>query len=65
VVSKVGKVVRVGVQWTPSHLTLAELLERVGHTPLPPYMRRAAVPSDRCGPSPLQTNPRAFIQSVH
>ena len=53
IVSKAGKVARVQLQWAPSHLTLAELLERLGHTPLPPYMRRAAVPSDRCVPAPL------------
>lgn len=31
---------RVDLQWEPATLSLAEVLERVGHVPLPPYMKR-------------------------
>ena len=31
---------RVAFRWEPAELSFAEVLERVGHVPLPPYMKR-------------------------
>lgn len=36
----------VDLRWTPVHLPFAELLERVGKVPLPPYIKRAATDAD-------------------
>lgn len=47
VLHKNGKIAQMEIEWDPPHLSLAELLECVGSTPLPPYMRRKALPSDR------------------
>ncbi len=33
--------------WTPSHLSFGEVLEKVGKTPLPPYITRAAEDKDK------------------
>jgi len=33
--------------WEPKHLLLAEVLERLGQVPLPPYLRRGATEQDR------------------
>jgi len=33
--------------WTPSELTFAEVLNEVGHVPLPPYMKRADEDADK------------------
>ena len=36
----------VRFEWTPEHLTFAEVLEGIGRIPLPPYIRRDAVNTD-------------------
>ncbi len=33
--------------WAPNDLSFAEVLERVGHVPLPPYMDRSDTPADK------------------
>lgn len=38
---------RIRFHWEPAELTFAEVLERVGHVPLPPYMRRPDAAADR------------------
>jgi S-adenosylmethionine:tRNA ribosyltransferase-isomerase len=40
-----GHLVRLA--WEPPALSFAEVLERAGHVPLPPYMKRPDVPADR------------------
>lgn len=40
-------IARLYFDWDPPELTLADILERLGHVPLPPYMRRRAQPEDR------------------
>lgn len=37
----------VRFHWTPDDLTFAEVLERVGHVPLPPYMKRPDAQADK------------------
>jgi S-adenosylmethionine:tRNA ribosyltransferase-isomerase len=37
----------VAFRWEPAGLTFAEVLDRLGHVPLPPYMKRADAPADR------------------
>lgn len=37
----------VRFEWEPSNLPFSAVLERFGHVPLPPYMKRADVSSDR------------------
>jgi S-adenosylmethionine:tRNA ribosyltransferase-isomerase len=39
--------VRVLFSWKPSHITFAELLEKLGRVPLPPYLRREAEADDK------------------
>lgn len=38
---------QVRFSWDPSRLGFAEVLEQVGHVPLPPYMKRADEPADK------------------
>jgi S-adenosylmethionine:tRNA ribosyltransferase-isomerase len=38
---------RVQLAWSPEDQTLAEILEQLGHIPLPPYLRRDDEPIDR------------------
>ena len=38
---------RVKFTWSPPHLTFAEIIELVGHTPLPPYIKRIAENTDK------------------
>ncbi|MCB0771443.1 MAG: S-adenosylmethionine:tRNA ribosyltransferase-isomerase [Flavobacteriales bacterium] len=38
---------RIAFSWTPTSLTFAEVLERIGHVPLPPYMKRPDEDSDK------------------
>jgi S-adenosylmethionine:tRNA ribosyltransferase-isomerase len=38
---------RVRFRWEPAALTFAEVLDRMGHVPLPPYMQRPDGPLDR------------------
>jgi S-adenosylmethionine:tRNA ribosyltransferase-isomerase len=33
--------------WSPEGLPISEAVDRIGHMPLPPYIRRADLPSDR------------------
>lgn len=33
-------------RWTPEDLSFAEVIERVGHIPLPPYIKRSDLPED-------------------
>lgn len=42
-IDKTGK---VEFSWSPSSLTFAEVLQSLGDTPLPPYIKRLATPSD-------------------
>eukprot|EP00166_Cyanidium_caldarium_P006414 ctg_940.g399 len=46
---RVGMETRVRFDWTPGQPchSFADVLEREGHTPLPPYLRREDVPADR------------------
>ena len=37
----------VHFSWEPVHLTFAEILEKAGNLPLPPYLNRAATPTDK------------------
>lgn len=37
----------VHFRWTPAELTFAEVLERIGHVPLPPYMKRPDAEADK------------------
>lgn len=37
----------VDFQWAPAGLTFAEVLERIGHVPLPPYMKRPDAEADK------------------
>ncbi len=37
----------VEFRWTPAELTFAEVLERIGHVPLPPYMKRPDAEADK------------------
>lgn len=37
----------VKFEWEPAHLTFAEILEKAGNLPLPPYLNRAATPADK------------------
>jgi len=37
----------IKLSWQPKHLTFAEILEIFGQIPLPPYMKRDAVPDDK------------------
>ena len=48
ILERSGKVAQMELEWEPPSLPLAAVLESVGTTPLPPYMRREASPSDRC-----------------
>ncbi len=36
----------IKLSWQPKHLTFAEILEIFGQIPLPPYMKRDAIPDD-------------------
>lgn len=38
--------VLVRFRWKPEHLAFAEVIERIGHVPLPPYIRRDDLPED-------------------
>lgn len=40
-------IARLRFEWDPPDMTLAELLEHLGHVPLPPYVRRSDQPADR------------------
>jgi len=44
---KTGDTFLVKLSWAPEHLTLSEILERLGKIPLPPYLNREAVDSDK------------------
>jgi len=33
--------------WDPGNVSFGEILERVGHTPIPPYLKREAEPGDK------------------
>jgi S-adenosylmethionine:tRNA ribosyltransferase-isomerase len=35
------------LEWHSSHLTLSEVLQSLGHVPLPPYLRRTDTPADK------------------
>lgn len=37
----------VHFQWSPAHYTFADVLQRIGHVPLPPYMRRPDAEADK------------------
>jgi len=37
----------INFAWEPAHLTFAEILEKAGNLPLPPYLNRAATTSDK------------------
>jgi S-adenosylmethionine:tRNA ribosyltransferase-isomerase len=37
----------VGLRWTPSALSFAEVIDQIGVTPLPPYIKREAETADR------------------
>lgn len=43
---KINDAYVVHFRWTPAHLTFAELLEQLGHIPLPPYMKRPDTATD-------------------
>jgi len=45
-VEKRGDAYEILFKWTPSTLTFAELLEKLGHIPLPPYMKRPDTATD-------------------
>lgn len=45
--SKENEIVIVEFSWKPAELGFAEILERLGTVPLPPYMKRDAVDSDK------------------
>lgn len=34
-------------QWNPGEVSFGEILEKAGHTPIPPYLKRAAEPGDK------------------
>ncbi|MES2387941.1 MAG: S-adenosylmethionine:tRNA ribosyltransferase-isomerase [Bacteroidota bacterium] len=36
----------VTLSWSPSHLSLAEVIQRLGRIPLPPYLKRDAIAAD-------------------
>ncbi len=38
---------RIRFSWKPDHLSFGQVLELAGHTPLPPYIKRAAELTDR------------------
>ena len=38
---------RIVFRWSPAELTFAEVLERLGHVPLPPYMKRPDSETDK------------------
>ena len=38
---------RVKFRWTPKHLTLSEILDHFGQTPIPPYLQRESQPLDK------------------
>lgn len=38
---------QIAFSWTPASLTFAEVLERIGHVPLPPYMKRPDEAADK------------------
>lgn len=38
---------RIAFSWTPTSLTFAEVLDRIGHVPLPPYMKRPDEEADK------------------
>lgn len=38
---------RITFRWSPAELTFAEVLERLGHVPLPPYMKRPDSEADK------------------
>ncbi len=45
--ARTGETARLRFTWEPAELTLAEVLEHLGHVPLPPYIRREAEAHDR------------------
>lgn len=44
---RVGDSYHVHFSWTPASLTFAEILEKAGNLPLPPYLHRPATEADR------------------
>lgn len=44
--SKIADTFIIRLNWQPAEFTFAEILEVFGHIPLPPYMKRDAVPDD-------------------
>jgi S-adenosylmethionine:tRNA ribosyltransferase-isomerase len=45
--AQMGDTFRIAFSWEPSEWKFAEMLEKAGKAPLPPYMRREALPADR------------------
>ncbi|MBN2813837.1 MAG: S-adenosylmethionine:tRNA ribosyltransferase-isomerase [Bacteroidales bacterium] len=45
--AEAGNPVRVDFHWDNDQVTFGEILDEAGKTPLPPYIKRDAVPSDR------------------
>lgn len=45
-IGHVGAESRIGFSWTPADLTFAQVLERLGNLPLPPYLNREAEEED-------------------
>lgn len=41
-----GEGVRLTFRWSPEELSFADVIERVGHVPLPPYIKRDDRPAD-------------------
>jgi S-adenosylmethionine:tRNA ribosyltransferase-isomerase len=44
---KEGNEAQVNLSWNDDNLTLAQILEKVGEIPLPPYLNREAEPNDK------------------
>lgn len=44
---RVGDSYHIHFSWTPASLTFAEILEKAGNLPLPPYLHRSATEADR------------------
>ncbi len=43
---QVGNAFHINFRWTPSDLTFSEIIDAAGETPIPPYLKREAVPED-------------------
>lgn len=42
-----GKESRIKLSWNPTNLSFHEIMDLFGHTPLPPYLKREALPDDK------------------